>query len=133
MTNTKRSTPVESGTASHIELKIPGRPEFVVVVRLAAAAIAGRVGLSYDDIEDLKVAVGEACSVAILAGAPDVAVSFEVSSDNLAVEITHRPAKAVRSAETELNRLLMQVLMDEVDSRATAAEHVTRMVKRVQR
>src|SRR2546427_5847438 len=56
-TKVQRSTTTEAGT-SRIDLKIPGRPEYVVVVRLTAAAVAGRMGPSYDDIEDLKVAGG---------------------------------------------------------------------------
>ncbi|TMI77144.1 MAG: hypothetical protein E6H05_01180 [Bacillati bacterium ANGP1] len=132
VTKAQRSTTTEAGT-SRIDLKIPGRPDYVVVVRLTAAAVAGRMGLSYDDIEDLKVAVGEACSAAILTGAPTVGVSFLIASDRLEVQITHRPAKDARSQETELNRLLMQVLMDEVDTRADGADQVTRMVKRLAR
>src|SRR5256712_14195434 len=57
VTKAQRSTTTEAGT-SRIDLKIPGRPDYVVVVRLTAAAVAGRMGLSYDDIEDLKVAGG---------------------------------------------------------------------------
>src|SRR2546428_5654370 len=57
VTKAQRSTTTEAGT-SRIDLKIPGRPDYVVVVRLTAAAVAGRMGLSFDDIEDLQVAGG---------------------------------------------------------------------------
>lgn len=130
-THLEDTTTAEAGT--RIELKIPGRPDYVVVVRLSAAAVAGRMGLSYDDIEDLKVAVGEACSAAILTGAPTVSVSFVIARDRLEVQIVHRPPKGGRSPDTDLNRLLMQVLMDEVETRAHGAERVTRMVKRIAR
>ncbi|MFS8513265.1 MAG: anti-sigma B factor RsbW, partial [Planifilum fulgidum] len=45
-----------------IELTIPAKADFVGVVRLAVSGIASRMGFSYDDIEDLKVAVAEACT-----------------------------------------------------------------------
>src|SRR2546427_7141517 len=77
-TKTQRSTTTEAGT-SRIDLKIPGRPDYVVVVRLTAAAVAGRMGLSYDDIEDLKVAVGGGCSAALLTGAAPVSVAVLVA------------------------------------------------------
>src|SRR2546427_6329891 len=131
-TKTQRSTTTEAGT-SRVDLKIPGRPDYVVVVRLTAAAVAGRMGLSYDDIEDLKVAVGGACSPAILTGAPTVSGSFLIASDRLEVQIAHRPAKGARAQETELNRVLMQGLMDEVDTRADAAAQGTRVGKRMAR
>src|SRR5437899_10439858 len=107
VTNLEYSAASDAGT--RIELKIPGRPDYVVVVRLTAAAVAGRMGLSYDDIEDLKVAVGEACSAAILTGAPTVGVSFLIASARLAVQITHRPAKESRPTETERKRALGRV------------------------
>src|SRR2546428_10669495 len=79
VTKAQRSTTTEAGT-SRIDLKIPGRPDYVVVVRLTAAAVAGRMGLSYDDIEDLKVAVGEDWPVAILTGGAPVTGSLLISN-----------------------------------------------------
>src|SRR2546422_10174389 len=107
VTKAQRSTTTEAGT-SRIDLKIPGRPDYVVVVRLTAAAVAGRMGLSYDDIEDLKVAVGEAWSAAILTGAPTVGGSFLIASDRLEVQIAHRLPKGPRAQGAEAERLPMR-------------------------
>lgn len=127
-------SPVEPHTAERIELVVPGRPEYVVVVRLTAAAIAGRIGFSFDDIEDLKVAVGEVCSLAIMDGGPELRVTFSVGPGQLGVEVRHRPGTVGRQPdadEAELNRLLIRVLMDEVSSGADGADQITRLVKRV--
>src|SRR2546428_11122785 len=86
VTKAQRSTTTEAGT-SRIDLKIPGRPEYVVVVRLTAAAVAGRMGLSYDDIEDLKVAVGEACFAPVLTGAAPVRAAVLSSPVRVGVQI----------------------------------------------
>src|SRR3989442_11748153 len=102
VTKAQRSTTTEAGT-SRIDLKIPGRPEYVVVVRLTATAVAGRMGLSYDDIEDLKVAVGEACSPALLTGAPPRSLSFFIASDRVEIQIAHPPPQGAPSPETGLN------------------------------
>ncbi len=118
--------------AERIELTVPGRPEYVVVVRLAAAAIAGRMAFSFDDIEDLKVAVGEVCTTAILEGSPQVHLTFEVAGDHLGLEVRHHPLRRGRKPEgAELDKMLVRVLMDEVSSRTDGAERVTRLVKRV--
>lgn len=45
-----------------IELTMPAKPEYVGVVRLTVSGIANRLGCSYDDIEDIKIAVAEACT-----------------------------------------------------------------------
>ncbi|UCZ53689.1 anti-sigma B factor RsbW [Bacillus shivajii] len=49
-------------TSDHIEMKVPAKPEYVGVVRLTVSGIANRLGYSYDDIEDIKIAVAEACT-----------------------------------------------------------------------
>lgn len=41
---------------------MPAKPEYVGVVRLTVSGIANRLGYSYDDIEDIKIAVAEACT-----------------------------------------------------------------------
>ncbi|MFC7394892.1 anti-sigma B factor RsbW [Scopulibacillus cellulosilyticus] len=45
-----------------IDLTIPAKPEFVGVVRLTTSGVANRLGYSYEDIEDIKIAVSEACT-----------------------------------------------------------------------
>ena len=48
-----------------VELIIPCDPKYVTVVRLTVAGVAARSGLTVEDIDDLKVAVSEACTNAI--------------------------------------------------------------------
>jgi serine/threonine-protein kinase RsbW len=49
-----------------IELEIPARPEYVALARLVVSSLAStRRDLSDDRIDDLKVAVSEACTNAI--------------------------------------------------------------------
>lgn len=118
--------------AERIELTVPGRPEYVVVVRLAAAAVAGRMPFSFDDIEDLKVAVGEVVTAAILGGAPKISVWFDVGPQRLEIRVVHRPTRTDRpTQERELDKLLVQVLMDEVRTGLDGADHVTHMVKNI--
>lgn len=45
-----------------LEMKVPAKAEYVGVVRLTVSGIANRMGFSYDEIEDIKVAVAEACT-----------------------------------------------------------------------
>jgi serine/threonine-protein kinase RsbW len=49
-----------------LELEIPARPEFIAVVRLVVSAVAfSRRNLPEERIDDLKLAVSEACTNAI--------------------------------------------------------------------
>lgn len=66
-----------------IRLSVPAEAGYLTVVRTAAAAVAGRLGATVDDIEDLRIAVNEACAV-LLAHADDgadLACRFDIGED----------------------------------------------------
>ncbi|WP_059105950.1 anti-sigma B factor RsbW [Shouchella shacheensis] len=45
-----------------IQMELPAKAEYVGIARLTVSGIANRLGFSYDDIEDIKIAVAEACT-----------------------------------------------------------------------
>ncbi len=49
-----------------IEISIPSSSEYVGVVRLAISGVASRCNFTVDEIEDLKIAVNEACTNAVV-------------------------------------------------------------------
>ena len=57
-----------------VELEIPARPEYIALVRLVVSSLAtGRRVLADERVDDLKLAVSEACTNAIEAhGAVDI-------------------------------------------------------------
>lgn len=138
--------------AERVEVAIPARAEFVSVARLTAATVAARLGFSYDEIEDLKIAVGEACTSLILSGADPgqpLRLRFALDRDTIEVEIEGRgprlvlhspPTVDVATAddlaldERRLGIFLMQCLVDEVDAEHHDGTGVTalRLVKRHQ-
>jgi serine/threonine-protein kinase RsbW len=135
-------------TSGEVELRIPPRPEFVGVVRLTVSAVASRLGFGFDDIEDIKVAVGEALTNAIQHAAEDarpdddVVVSCRMGADELTIEVRDRgkgfDPEQVRLAEagegppeSGLGLLLIETLMDQVEfeTRPDRGTQV-RMIKR---
>lgn len=44
----------------YIEIRVPAKPQYVSVIRLTISGLAARVGFTYDEIEDLKIATSEA-------------------------------------------------------------------------
>ena len=51
-----------------IKLSVPGNPKFVSTIRLAVSSMANHAGFDVEAIEDIKVAVSEACNNIITHG-----------------------------------------------------------------
>ena len=53
-----------------VELRLPAEGAYATVVRTTAAGLAARLDFTIDDIEDLRIAIGEATALAIPAADP---------------------------------------------------------------
>ncbi|MFT8322563.1 MAG: anti-sigma B factor RsbW [Bacillus sp. (in: firmicutes)] len=76
----------------YIEMKIPSKPEYVGIIRLTLSGIASRMGFTYDEIEDLKIATSEACTNAVQHAyknkeAGEVLIGFRLFNDRLEVVV----------------------------------------------
>lgn len=75
--------------ADEIRMTIPALVAYVRLPRVAVAGLATRSGFSVDEVEDLRLAVGEACHV-LLGGADGegtLAIRFAVSRGQLEVVV----------------------------------------------
>jgi anti-sigma regulatory factor (Ser/Thr protein kinase) len=78
-----------------VELEVPARPEYVAVVRLALASLGRLVGLDEATVEDLKIAVSEATTSAMLVnqaagGSDPVTIAWTRRDGRVVVEISDR-------------------------------------------
>lgn len=58
------------GARADVELRLPAVGAYASVVRTTAAGLAARLDFTIDDIEDLRIAIGEATALAIPAADP---------------------------------------------------------------
>jgi len=56
---------------SDVELRIPAQGVYVSVLRTTTAGLAARLDFTLDDIEDLRMAVGEAAAIVLESAADD--------------------------------------------------------------
>lgn len=76
----------------YIEMKIPAKPEYVGVIRLTLSGIASRMGFSYEELDDLKIAISEACTNAVQHayqndGHGEVIVGFGLYQDKIEIMV----------------------------------------------
>lgn len=72
-----------------ISLKVPAKPEYVMVARLTSSAVASRIGFDVDDIEDIKMSVAEAIILVMDQDnrPEELLVNFMVDSETMGIEI----------------------------------------------
>ncbi|HET8681567.1 MAG TPA: anti-sigma regulatory factor [Micromonosporaceae bacterium] len=70
-------------------IAVPADGSYLAVLRTATAGIAARLNFGLDEIEDLRIAVDEACGMLLGLAAPDSELScrFDIAADGLAVEV----------------------------------------------
>lgn len=101
-----------------IELKIPSKPDYMSVLRLTSSAICCNMGLSIDDIEDIKVSIAEAC-INALNKSEQLRIKFRIEKDKLTMRVNN--VSSCKDGEIDLNRekelgiLIIKSLMDEVN------------------
>lgn len=140
---------LENGVGNtSVTLTIPSTPEYVGIARLVVLGVASRMGFSYDEVEDLRLAVAEVCTAAIerlrstsVAGVtPLVTVVCHADGDTLTIDIED-PATTVTETEGggedemdshEISALLVEILVDEVATQPLDGGGTrVRLIKRV--
>jgi anti-sigma regulatory factor (Ser/Thr protein kinase) len=93
------------------ELKIPALAAFVVVAKRAASALGSTAGFSLEGIDDLNIAVAQACEKAIAAGdrmwGPGNGVlklTFRMVDGGMEVEVRNQPARLSSADELAVRR-----------------------------
>ena len=118
----------ENECGACVELRFPCRPEYVGVARLAILGVASRMRFSYDEVEDVRLAVGEACTTSVewaeRNGKSDsqIVLCSEIGQEKLVVDIYDQAGERRdegRAGEPEqesenLGALLITLLVDEV-------------------
>ncbi|HWH00078.1 MAG TPA: anti-sigma regulatory factor [Pilimelia sp.] len=117
-------------------LTVPAEVGYLGVLRTATAGLAARLQFALDEIEDLRIAVDEACAMllAIATPAAELECRFSVTDDALGVEVTvaTRPGTHLPSTNSfawkVLTALTSQASAEVLPGRATIGL-VTRRVE----
>lgn len=128
-----------------VKLEIPRSTLFVSIARKTVEEIASRMALTDEQTQDLKLAVGEACTNAVkfsIADSPAVHISYRIAPDMLEIEVRNKgnsfcPPEVCdvrpsieKMAEGGLGIFLIRRLMDDLHIESKSGETTVTMVKR---
>jgi serine/threonine-protein kinase RsbW len=130
---TSTDSPRPDGDA--VEVRIPADVVYVSTLRLTAASLAARCDLTIDDIEDLRLAVDEACALLLphASEASTLDARFELAEGRLAVTTSVHTTQAAEPdrdgfAWTVLGALATSVDVRHADDRLAITVTKTREV-----
>ncbi len=116
-----------AGGRDVVTLRLPAAGAYLSVLRTATASLASRLDFTIDDIEDLRIAVDEACAMLLsqaVAGA-DLACSFELTADAIAVSVSVLTVDGEQPSRDTFAWVVLSALAGEVDSSVDADKRVT--------
>lgn len=109
------------GKRDEVKLTVPAMPEFLRLARVTAAGLASRLGFSFDEVEDLRLAIDELCYG--LTGNQgregSVVIRYLLDDDSLTIEGVGRfstgekMVASLRPEMSELSEVILDALVDE--------------------
>ena len=104
--------PAAGPAADMVTVRMPADGAYLSVLRTATAGLAARMDFTLDDIEDLRIAVDEACAMLLSQAVPGSSLecSFALSPDDMTITVSvlslsPRPPSADTFAWTVLSAL----------------------------
>jgi len=100
-----------------VSLSVPAKPDYIIAVRLIVSAVAQRAQFALDDIEDMKIASAEACTL-LLAENPEVievAITIDEGIHVCLTGVAPTGKKEQADEVSELSQYLLEALVDKCD------------------
>ncbi len=104
-------------------LTVPADGGYLGVLRTATAGLAARLHFALDEIEDLRIAVDEACAMLLAAAAPNAELEcrFGITDDALTVQVSVPTGRGARlPAESSFAWKVLTALTTSASAKVTA-------------
>ena len=113
-------------TADYVQVKMPAESAYLSVLRTATAGLAARLDFTVDEIEDLRIAIDEACAMLLAQAIPgtDLECVFELGADQVTITVSVTAAQARMPAKDTFAWTVLSALAGSVDSRLGPGDRV---------
>jgi serine/threonine-protein kinase RsbW len=97
---------------SPVTVTFPAAPEYLRLARIATADAASRAGLDYEEIDDVRIAVSELCSLVSHDREATITLSFVVAPGVLEISGVAATGRRLVAAN-ELSQAIIAAVVDE--------------------
>ncbi len=106
------------GVRDAVSVRMPAVSAYLSVLRTATAGLAARLDFTIDQIEDLRIAVDEACAMLLRQAVPgtDLITEFELNGQEMIVRVEVSTVGTAEPRRDDFAWMVLTALADEVDA-----------------
>lgn len=120
-----------SGVSDTVSVRLPATSAYIYVLRTVTAGLAARLDFTLDDIEDLRIAVDEACGLLLQpVREGQLECEFQLRGDTMHVYMSAPAANGNEPSRNTFAWNVLDALVDDVDAHIGADDHVTLVLRK---
>jgi len=101
-----------------VTVRLPAAAAYLAVLRTTTASLAARLDFTLDEIEDLRIAVDEACCLLLAGAVPDAELTsvFEMAEDTISITVSTRTTRDHGPTRESFAWTVLSALAGQVDT-----------------
>lgn len=122
----------EAGIRDVVSIRLPADSAYLSVLRTATAGLAARLDFTLDEIEDLRIAVDEACAMLLGEAVPgtDLTAEFELTGQEMHVRVEVATVGSSAPKRDDFAWMVLTALADDVDAVTDAADRMAIILRK---
>jgi len=116
----------------HVTIRLPAEGAYLSVLRTATAGLAARLDFTLDEIEDLRIAVDEACAMLLGEAGADSTLEcdFELGGDTMTISVSAQSPLGRLPAKDTFAWTVLTALAGNVDSQVGPGDRVAIVLRK---
>lgn len=116
-----------------VTIRMPAEGAYLSVLRTATAGLAARLDFTLDEIEDLRIAVDEACGMLLAQAAPgaDLECDFTLGEDKMSIAVSTLAAQPRPPARDTFAWTVLSALAGSADAWVGPGDRVTVVLRKI--
>ena len=110
-----------------VTVRLPADSAYLSVLRTATAGLAARLDFNLDEIEDLRIAIDEACAMLLAQAVPgtDLTSEFELNDDAMSISVSVLTVDGLEPSRDTFAWTVLSSLAGDVDASVGVDDRVT--------
>jgi serine/threonine-protein kinase RsbW len=127
------ASPLRAEVTDRVTIQLPAEGAYLSVLRTATAGLAARLDFTLDEIEDLRIAVDEACGMLLGQAAADASLEcdFTLEDDSISIAVSARSQQPRPPSRDTFAWTVLSALAGSADAWVGPGDKVTVLLRKV--